>query len=97
MVLCTEGPVEQGIRRLVLTGNKDEVPHKFNIVNPLTEEKYELLVIDRGRSPFSNHANKPATIGVTALRLTVECVGFTTTLSKRVRVRTRTRVRFVGE
>ena len=29
-----------GIRRLVLTGVKDEIPHVFTIVNPKTEEKF---------------------------------------------------------
>ena len=42
--------------------------HINSIVNPLTEEKYELLFIVRGRSPLSN-ANKPATIGATRTRV----------------------------
>ena len=44
--------IPTGIRRLVLTGNKDEVPNTFNIINPVTDEKYELLVIVPGRSPL---------------------------------------------
>ena len=44
--------IPTGIHRLVLTGNKDEVPHTFNIINPVTDEKYELLVIVPGRSPL---------------------------------------------
>ena len=44
--------IPTGIRRLVLTGYKDEVPHTFNIVNPVTGENYELLVIVPGRNPL---------------------------------------------
>ena len=44
--------IPTGIRRLVLTGVKDEIPHVFTIVNPKTEEKFELLITIPGRSPL---------------------------------------------
>ena len=37
-----------GNRRLVLTwfkGLKDDIPHTFNIINPHTNEKFEILVL----------------------------------------------------
>ena len=44
--------IPTGIRRLVLAGNRDEIPHTFFIVNPKTGERYELLVVIAGRSPL---------------------------------------------
>ena len=44
--------IPTGIRQLVLTGVKDEIPHVFTIVNPKTEEKFELLITIPGRSPL---------------------------------------------
>ena len=44
--------IPTGIRRLVLAGNKDEIPHTFFIVNPKTGERFELLVVIAGRSPL---------------------------------------------
>ena len=44
--------IPTGICRLVLAGNKDEIPHVFNIVNTKTSERFELLVTISGRSPM---------------------------------------------
>ena len=44
--------IPTGIRQLVLTGVKDEILHVFTIVNPKTEEKFELLITIPGRSPL---------------------------------------------
>ena len=44
--------IPTGIRRLVLTGVKDEIPHVFTIINPNTQEKFELLITIPGRSPL---------------------------------------------
>ena len=44
--------IPTGNRRLVLTGLKDDIPHTFNIINPLTNEKFEILVLIPGRSPL---------------------------------------------
>ena len=41
-----------GIRRLVLTGIKDDIPHTFNIINPKTNENFELFVTISGRRPM---------------------------------------------
>ena len=41
--------IPTGIRRLVLAGNKDEIPHVLYIVNPKTNERFELLVTIAGR------------------------------------------------
>ena len=43
--------IPTGIRRLVLAGNMDDIPHTFFIVNPKTGERFELLVVIAGRSP----------------------------------------------
>ena len=37
--------IPTGNRRLVLTGLKDDIPHTFNIINPHTNEKFEILVL----------------------------------------------------
>ena len=42
--------IPTGIRRLVLSGDKDEIPHTFQIRNPVTEEMYELLIVIPGRA-----------------------------------------------
>ena len=44
--------IPTGNRRLVLTGLKDDIPHTFNIINPHTKEKFEILVLIPGRSPL---------------------------------------------
>ncbi len=44
--------IPTGNRRLVLTGLKDDIPHTFNIINPHTNEKFEILVLIPGRSPL---------------------------------------------
>ena len=41
--------IPTGIRRLVLAGNKDEIPHVLYIVNPKTTERFELIVTIAGR------------------------------------------------
>ena len=83
-------------KRKLNVGGRVAPPLLISPVNPVTEEKYELLVIVPGRSPLcfkckqTGHCRR-----VTALRPTVESVGSTATLSRHVRVPTRTRVRLV--
>ena len=44
--------IPMGIRRLVLTGIKDDIPHTFNIINPKTNKNFELFVTISGRRPM---------------------------------------------
>ena len=44
--------IPTGIRRFVLAGNKEDIPHTFFIVCPKTGERFEILVIIAGRSPL---------------------------------------------
>ena len=50
--------IPTGIRRLVLAGNKDDIPHTFIIVNSKTGERFELLVVIAGRSPLCFRCKK---------------------------------------
>ena len=50
--------IPTGIRRFVLTGNKEDIPHTFFIVCPKTGERFEILVIIAGRSPLCFRCKK---------------------------------------
>ena len=89
--------IPTGIRRLILAGNKDDIPHTFIIVNPKTGERFELLDVIAGRSPVFPLQKKPGIFAVSVSCLTAESVEFMATLSKPVSAQTRTRVRFVVE
>ena len=49
--------IPTGIHRLVFAGNKYDIPHVFNIVNPKTRERFELPVTISGRSPMCFKCN----------------------------------------
>ncbi len=41
-----------GIRTVVMTGDRRKVPHLINVTNPITSDRYELLVTIAGRPPL---------------------------------------------
>ena len=44
--------VATGIRSVVMSGNRDQIPHLLQVADPVTAETYKLLCVITGRKPL---------------------------------------------
>ena len=44
--------VATGIRSVVMSGNRDQIPHLLQVADPVTAENYKLLCVITGRKPL---------------------------------------------